>query len=1162
MKNLFTLVIAFLFIAFKTQAQSPPSSGASETHNFKTYDTVFKINYQWSSSSFGLRVTRPVDGDIADRPAIIMMGGVGEIGSNNALTAVNGPHYWLAHGWDGGVKLGNGTHYPIIISVQAYAAWPQTSELLMVLTHILNTYHIKRNSVHLTGLSMGAFSWTSLICHQSTPGGEDGMKLITSIAALEGQSQTVSTSVVSNELPGYTSFGHWAKKYHGKFFGLEGTADYRGVAFVSKPMNDSVPGSAYFSYENIGGGSHCCWNSMYDPSATNWTSVGVLGPNNARGTYPNTMGTYSAPSGIFQWMLRQGDTSMVAASAVSQPPVVNAGAAQSITLPASQVSLSGSATAPNGGTISSYKWTEVSGPAALITSPSSVSTSVTGLSTGVYVFQLLVTDNAAHTGTSTVQVTVNAAPAPVVTPPAPVVTPPLPVGSNNSGATWIKKVVVTEYRTWYIRNDSTVYAFNNGSRNPVVFPIGGRKAIMGVGGFNVFRVLDDQGFLWTSKIDYTTNTVRTDVDVTGAPFGGNVFVDAYGNTTATIRTDGSIWYMGDDNYLLFHTTGTANILPTQLSPSGMRFKKVLLGGLRIVALTTDGQVWQWPRSGSRTPIQMTIPRPASDIFVSHLDVAGCIIPDAPGATMGYPYVWGTKTSMYGGGASNTQPTSIKGLWNMSVPIKEICASWNTIHYIDSLGRMYGCGFNSMGEVGNGEEFVNKYNYPGFPGYGWTFMDYENPSGIPVQIGAGITWKHIYSNNWYAFYKYAQDVNDSVYSWGRNKSLDLGNGYYNMSEQYSYDAMDVIKPTMVHPLTAIYQQYNFTKPTITAGPKQTIASSTAVLTGVATPPLLIKNSLTAANGIDKVGYDIVSYKWTKVSGTGGTITTPNSASTTVTGLTAGTYVFNLITTDGNTGTLSANDTIIVTSIAAAAPVGTGAQPIPGKIEAESYSSTSGTKTQPAMDINGGLNVGWITYGSWMDYNVNVAAAGTYTVGFRVATINTNSTFELRNSSGTTLASIKLINSTGGYQVWQTVSTTVTLPAGIQTLRIFSTCYPYWNINWMEFVTGTTAILSVSNNASSQPLSTLATKNLSNTPSSFIIYPNPVKDNIILEINNQYTGVMNIQLVDQSGKTKSTWLINKPSQSSQVNLVTSDLSKGVYFIRVQIGAWSETKKLLKL
>ena len=96
-------------------------------------------------------------------------------------------------------------------------------------------------------------------------------------------------------------------------------------------------------------------------------------------------------------------------AATNQSPTANAGTDQTITLPTSTVSLSGSGTDPDG-TISAYNWTKISGPASgTITSAASAATTVTALVQGVYQFQLKVTDNAGATGLDTVQVTVNAA---------------------------------------------------------------------------------------------------------------------------------------------------------------------------------------------------------------------------------------------------------------------------------------------------------------------------------------------------------------------------------------------------------------------------------------------------------------------------------------------------------------------------------------------------------------------------------------------------------------------------------------------------------------------------------------------------------------------------------------------------------------------------------
>jgi len=886
------------------------------------------------------------DPDTASRPAIFSMPGQGEHGVNDlSKLVVYGPHYWLNNGWDGGVQESNGKHYPILFtSCYINNQYPSAIAYYNLLTLLLNTYHVKRNSVHLCGLSQGAFTSGALIMFEQTAGAETGMKMVTTLTCFEGTPDPLP-SPYSTWSRGFTAYKVWAKKYGGRYFYLEGsgTDNFRDGWQYADAMNDSVPNSAYFSYEDLGGGAHCCWNSMYNPSATNWTCAPAtaLGPNNAPSqTGTNVMGDYTAPSSVFQWMLQHGDTSLVLATpATPGTPVANAGSTQTITLPTSTATLTGSGSETNG-TIASYAWSQTGGPStATITTPGQAQTTITGLAQGTYTFQLTVTDALGVTATASIQITVNAAP----------VIPTLP-------ANVMKQVVVAEYRTWYITQDGKVWAYNNNSPLPVQFPIGGLKADTGAGGFNYFRILDEQGYVWTSKTDYTTNTTRIDTDTTGAAFGGNWYIDAYGHTGLTIRADSSVWYFGMDVFSLFYPGGNSynaagtTMAPARLSPAGMKFKKVLFGGSSILGLTTTGQVYQWSSGGSRTPTLIATPRPATDIFISRLSVFGCIIPD-PGETsgMGYPYIWGSACTMWGGSANYTTPTSVKALWNMTSPIKEISVDWNTIHYIDSLGNMYGGGYNSSGEVGNGQEFVGKYTYPGWPNYGWSFTDYENPTGIPKQIGAGVKWKHLYSNNWFGFYKYAMDENDSIYSWGRNKSLALGNGFWNgyNGGQYHANTLDVIRPTMVHPMTSIFTEYDYEPPTMTMDPKRVLSTSTATLTGVAKPLKCVAVIKPAPNGIDTAGYKIVSYLWTKVSGpAGGTLASPNAATTSVSGLTTGTYIFNLLATDNNTGTISGNDTIVVTSVVPG-PITVSA----GSNQTITLPTNSVTLTGTASEVNG-------------------------------------------------------------------------------------------------------------------------------------------------------------------------------------------------------------------
>jgi hypothetical protein len=214
------------------------------------------------------------------------------------------------------------------------------------------------------------------------------------------------------------------------------------------------------------------------------------------------------------------------------------------------------------------------------------------------------------------------------------------------------------------------------------------------------------------------------------------------------------------------------------------------------------------------------------------------------------------------------------------------------------------------------------------------------------------------------------------------------------------------------------------------------------------------------------------------------------------------------------------------------------PIPGKIEAESWSAMNGVQTETTTDTGGGLNVGWIHVGDWMDYSVNVQTAGTYTVEYRVASNTATGQLQLR-SGATTLATTNVPN-TGGWQTWQTVTASVTLAAGQQTLRIYASGYDF-NINWMNFKTG---------GADTQPPT--APANLAYTltaPGTIKLTWNASTDNVgvtsyDIYANNQLRGSVNGSTLtytdtQPSGTTVSYWVIAKDAAgnaSSQSNTVT--------------------------
>ena len=106
------------------------------------------------------------------------------------------------------------------------------------------------------------------------------------------------------------------------------------------------------------------------------------------------------------------------AAPVNLAPVASAGTAQEITLPVSSVALSGSGSFDTDGTITTYNWSQASGPAtAVFSNAASVNTNVTGLVVGTYEFSLSIRDNSGAADTAKVLVKVNPVPEGVNLPP-------------------------------------------------------------------------------------------------------------------------------------------------------------------------------------------------------------------------------------------------------------------------------------------------------------------------------------------------------------------------------------------------------------------------------------------------------------------------------------------------------------------------------------------------------------------------------------------------------------------------------------------------------------------------------------------------------------------------------------------------------------------------
>lgn len=151
-----------------------------------------------------------------------------------------------------------------------------------------------------------------------------------------------------------------------------------------------------------------------------------------------------------------------------------------------------------------------------------------------------------------------------------------------------------------------------------------------------------------------------------------------------------------------------------------------------------------------------------------------------------------------------------------------------------------------------------------------------------------------------------------------------------------------------------------------------------------------------------------------------------------------------------------------------PYGGSAAAIPGTIQAENYDvggagvafqdsdannnggsfrASEAVDTQTTTDAGGGHSVGWTVDGEWLEYTVNVAQAGTYTLDLRVGSGS--------SSPGALQISFDGVDKTGVIPMTQTTWTTfttisrqVTLDAGPQIMRV-NIPTGGMNLNWFRF-----------------------------------------------------------------------------------------------------------------
>lgn len=182
-------------------------------------------------------------------------------------------------------------------------------------------------------------------------------------------------------------------------------------------------------------------------------------------------------------------------------------------------------------------------------------------------------------------------------------------------------------------------------------------------------------------------------------------------------------------------------------------------------------------------------------------------------------------------------------------------------------------------------------------------------------------------------------------------------------------------------------------------------------------------------------------------------------------------------------------------------------IPGTIEAEDYSGMYGVQTESCSE--GGLNVGWIDIGDWMDYSVNVTQTGTFELEYRVASQYSSGAIDFI-VDGLRIASTSIPN-TGGWQNWTTVKTTVSLNMGTgrKNIRLYASG-ALFNINKFSVKpsgsSSSSSIISSVSSVSSKSSVSSAVSSSSSFSKSSVTSTGAIKVQIYNEGRGQYNNTI--------------------------------------------------------
>jgi hypothetical protein len=576
-----------------------------------------------------------------------------------------------------------------------------------------------------------------------------------------------------------------------------------------------------------------------------------------------------------------------ATTPANQLPIVNAGADQTIQLPTSTVSLTGTGTDADG-TIASYAWTKLSGPTgATISTPTTANTNVTGLTQGVYVFTCTVTDNQGGQATNNVQVTVNAATTPANQ---------LPVANAGTDQTIQLPTSTVSLTGTGTDSDGTIASYSwTKLSGPAIgtmsTPSAASTNVTGlIQGVYVFTltVTDNQGGKTSDNIQVTVTAAppanKPPVANAGTDFNITLPVNSVNlNASASTDPDGSI-----TTYLWTKLSGPAQF---NLGNSGSASTTAgsLAAGVYLIQLkVTDNQgaisqdtvkiivnaapVNQPPVANAGADMSITLP-----LNTVNLNGASSSDPDGTISVYNWSQVSGPSQSSISSAANSSTDVNglIQGVYVFSLKVTDNNGATSTDAI--SITVNPAANISPVANAGSSKSITLPTNSTTLDG---------SLSADPDGTISSYSWAQI------------SGPGSSTITNG-NTSLVTVSAL--VAGQYTFEltVTDNSGATAKSRVKITVSNSGIQPPVANAGADQTIT-------------LPVNSATINGGGSSASSGSIVSYVWVEKSGPS-TITLSNAAQNTVSNLQAGKYVFSLTVTDQNGAT--GKDSVQITVLAA-------------------------------------------------------------------------------------------------------------------------------------------------------------------------------------------------------------------------------------------------------